>query len=324
MVARYATEHKQRTRRRIVDAAGRRLKSSGLSGSGVATLMADAGLTNGAFYAHFASKDELVARVVTDQLDRQRDAVAESGVEQMVRAYLSAEHRDHPAHGCPSAALLSELGRSGDGVPRAYTEGVLGVVDAVVVRLANRGLGREFVQQLLGRGVAKVYAAARNTTTITDDDPRVVPLRLDVTDPDSVARAADVAPDVDVVINNAGISTPTPVLSGDTTNLRRELEVNLFGPLSVTSAFAERLADRSGAVVDVASVLSWIGIGGSYSVSKAALWSATDSLRLELGPRGVQVVGVYMGYVDTDMTSGVEAPKSAPADVVRQVLEHGL
>ncbi len=135
MVARYATEHKQRTRRRIVDAAGRRLKSSGLSGSGVATLMADAGLTNGAFYAHFASKDELVARVVTDQLDRQRDAVAESGVEQMVRAYLSAEHRDHPADGCPSAALLSELGRSGDGVRRAYTEGVLGVVDAVVVRL---------------------------------------------------------------------------------------------------------------------------------------------------------------------------------------------
>ncbi len=191
----------------------------------------------------------------------------------------------------------------------------------VLVTGANRGLGREFVQQLLGRGVAKVYAAARNTTTITDDDPRVVPLQLDVTDPDSVARAADVAPDVDVVVNNAGISTPTPVLSGDTTNLRRELEVNLFGPLSVTSAFAERLADRSGAVVNVASVLSWIGIGGSYSVSKAALWSATDSLRLELGPRGVQVVGVYMGYVDTDMTSGVEAPKSAPADVVRQVLD---
>lgn len=97
--------------------------------------------------------------------------------------------------------------------------------------------------------------------------------------------------------------------------------MNLFGPLAVTSAFADQLAERSGAVVNVASVLSWIGLGASYSVSKAALWSATDSMRVDLAPRGVQVVGVYMGYVDTDMTSGVEAPKSAPADVVRQVLD---
>lgn len=191
----------------------------------------------------------------------------------------------------------------------------------VLVTGANRGLGREFVQQLLGRGVAKVYAAARNPATIAGDDPRVVALQLDVTDPDSVARAAEVAHDVDVVINNAGLSAPTPVLSADTANLRRELEVNLFGPLAVTSAFADRLAERSGAVVNVASVLSWIGLGGSYSVSKAALWSATDSMRLDLAPRGVQVVGVYMGYVDTDMASGVDAPKTAPADVVRQVLD---
>lgn len=191
----------------------------------------------------------------------------------------------------------------------------------VLVTGANRGLGREFVEQLLSRGVAKVYAAARNPATIAGDDPRVVALELDVTDPDSVARAAEAAHDVDVVVNNAGISTPTPVLSEDTTNLRRELEVNLFGPLAVTSAFADQLAERSGAVVNVASVLSWIGLGASYSVSKAALWSATDSMRVDLAPRGVQVVGVYMGYVDTDMTSGVEAPKSAPADVVRQVLD---
>ena len=134
-MARYTTEHKLRTRRRIVETAGRRFKVGGLAGSGVATLMADAGMTNGAFYAHFASKDELVARVITDQLDRQRDAVAGSGVEQMVRAYLSAEHRDHPADGCPSAALLGEIGRGGDEVRRAYTEGLLGVVDAVALRL---------------------------------------------------------------------------------------------------------------------------------------------------------------------------------------------
>ncbi|QJY49343.1 SDR family oxidoreductase [Pseudonocardia broussonetiae] len=189
----------------------------------------------------------------------------------------------------------------------------------VLVTGANRGLGREFVAQLLERGAAKVYAAARNP--VAGDNPRVVALQLDVTDPDSVARAVEAAPDVDVVVNNAGISTPTPVLTPDTTNLRRELEVNLFGPLAVTSAFADGLAERSGAVVNVASALSWIGLGASYSVSKAALWSATDSMRVDLAPRGVQVVGVYMGYVDTDMAAGVDAPKTSPADVVRQVLD---
>lgn len=186
---------------------------------------------------------------------------------------------------------------------------------------ANRGLGREFVHQLVDRGVTKVYAGAREPGTVDLDDPRVVPLQLDVTDPESVARAAQVARDVSVVVNNAGISLAARVLDDDSTQLRRELEVNLFGPLAVTAAFGDQVAARSGVVVNVASVLSWLALGGSYSVSKAALWSATDSMRLELGPRGVQVVGVYMGYVDTDMTSGVDAPKSAPADVVRQVLD---
>jgi NAD(P)-dependent dehydrogenase (short-subunit alcohol dehydrogenase family) len=186
---------------------------------------------------------------------------------------------------------------------------------------ANRGLGREFVNQLLERGVAKVYAAARDPQAILITDSRVVPLQLDVTDADSVARAAEVASDVSVVVNNAGILAAAPVLNYDTSQLRRELEVNLFGPLAVTSAFADSVAERSGVVVNVASVLSWLALGGSYSVSKAALWSATDSMRLELGRRGVQVVGVHMGYVDTDMATGVDAPKTAPADVVRQVLD---
>jgi NAD(P)-dependent dehydrogenase (short-subunit alcohol dehydrogenase family) len=186
---------------------------------------------------------------------------------------------------------------------------------------ANRGLGREFVHQLLERGADKVYAAARDPQTIVVTDPRVVPLQLDVTDAMSVARAAEVAGDVSVVVNNAGISVAARVLDGDTAQLRRELEVNLFGPLAVTSAFADHVAARSGVVVNVASILSWLALGGSYSVSKAALWSATDSMRLELGPRGVQVVGVYMGYVDTDMAARVDAPKTAPAEVVHQVLD---
>lgn len=186
---------------------------------------------------------------------------------------------------------------------------------------ANRGIGKEFVEQLLGRDVTKVYAAARDPRSVTHTDPRVVPLALDVTDPESIARAAEQAPDVIVLVNNAGISTPMPVLSSDTSNLRRELEVNLFGPLAVTSAFVGGIAEGKGAIVNVASALSWLGLGGSYSISNAALWSATDSMRFDLAPQGVQVVGVYMGYVDTDMVANVEAPKSAPEDVVRQVLD---
>lgn len=191
----------------------------------------------------------------------------------------------------------------------------------VLVTGANRGLGSAFVTQLLERGAAKVYAAARRPDSITHTDPRIVPLELDVTDAASVARAAAAAPDVAVVINNAGISSPTSVLSADQTNLRRELEVNLFGPLTVTSAFLDSVVERKGAVVNIASVLAWYALGSSYSVSKAALWMATDSMRLELAPKGVHVLGVYMGYVDTDMVAGVAAPKTAPADVVSQVLD---
>lgn len=191
----------------------------------------------------------------------------------------------------------------------------------VLVTGANRGMGRGYVDQLLERGVAKVYAAARDPRTIDASDDRVVPLQLDVSDPGSVARAAAEATDVSVLINNAGIARGASVLEPGNVALREELETNLIGPLSLASAFADRIAERSGAIVNVASVLSWLPVGGTYGVSKAALWSATDSLRIELGPRGVQVVGVYVGYVDTDMTSGVEAPKSDPADVVRQVLD---
>ena len=139
-MVRYGTEHKQATRQRIIQTAGRRLKRDGIDGSGVATLMADAGLTNGAFYAHFASKDNLVAATVADQLREQRESLSavapgRAGVEQYVRAYLSAEHRDDPADGCPSAALLDEIGRGTDAVKRAYTDGLLAVIDDMAARL---------------------------------------------------------------------------------------------------------------------------------------------------------------------------------------------
>jgi NAD(P)-dependent dehydrogenase (short-subunit alcohol dehydrogenase family) len=191
----------------------------------------------------------------------------------------------------------------------------------VLVTGANRGMGREYVAQLLDRGVTKVYAAARDPRTIDIADSRVVPLQLDVTDAGSVAKAAEVASDVSVLINNAGIARGASVLEPDTSDLREEMETNLFGPLAMASAFADRIAARSGAIVNVASVLAWMPIGASYGVTKAALWSATDSMRLGLGSRGVQVVGVYVGLVDTDMGAFADSPKSDPAEVVRQVLD---
>ncbi|TMR98846.1 TetR/AcrR family transcriptional regulator [Nonomuraea basaltis] len=140
-MVRYSKEHKQATRQRIIETAGRRLKKDGIDGSGVATLMADAGLTNGAFYAHFASKEELVATTVADQLREQRENLSEvapgrAGVEQIVRAYLSPEHRDNSGEGCPSAALLDEIGRCTDATRQAYTDGVLAIIDDFTARLA--------------------------------------------------------------------------------------------------------------------------------------------------------------------------------------------
>ena len=138
---RYAKEHKQATRQRIIERAGHRFKQDGIDGAGVSTLMSDAGLTNGAFYAHFESKDDLVANVLADQLRQQAEGYGtlrpgREGLEDFVRAYLSPEHRDNPGEGCPSAALLDEIGRCGDGAKGAYTDGASAIVDELAARLA--------------------------------------------------------------------------------------------------------------------------------------------------------------------------------------------
>src|SRR3954467_6376094 len=140
-MARYGSEHKEATRRRIVETAGRRLKRDGIDGSGIAALMADAGLTNGAFYAHFASKEDLVASVVQEELRLQSATLSGlapgvAGVEQLVRAYMSPQHRDHPEAGCPSAALLEEIGRSADVTKDAYTAGTKTLVDEIATRFS--------------------------------------------------------------------------------------------------------------------------------------------------------------------------------------------
>ena len=134
-MARYGKDHKQATRRRIIEAAGRRLKRDGIDGSGVATLMADAGLTNGAFYAHFDSKEDLVANAVADQLRAEREAFSTQSLEEIIRDYLSIEHRNDTEGGCPSAALLDEIARSSDAVKRAYTRGQLAIIDDAAARL---------------------------------------------------------------------------------------------------------------------------------------------------------------------------------------------
>jgi AcrR family transcriptional regulator len=140
-MARYGKAHKEATRQRIIDTAGRRLKRDGIDGSGVATLMKDAGLTNGAFYAHFASKDDLVATAVAEQLRQQRANYGaylpgRAGLEQFVREYLSNEHRDSPEDGCPSAALLDEIGRSSDATKEAFTDGLLISIDNMAAQLS--------------------------------------------------------------------------------------------------------------------------------------------------------------------------------------------
>jgi NAD(P)-dependent dehydrogenase (short-subunit alcohol dehydrogenase family) len=190
----------------------------------------------------------------------------------------------------------------------------------VLVTGGGRGLGKALVEQARVRGAAKIYATARDPRTITAAD--VVPLPLDVRDPDSVAALAERVGDVTVLINNAGVYHGTSFLGGDLEVVRDEFETNFWGPLRLVRAVVPQIvANGGGHVLNVASVLSWIAIGGTYSASKAALWSMTNALRLELLDQGVGFTGLHVGYMDTDMAASVSDPKSDPADVARQALD---
>lgn len=185
---------------------------------------------------------------------------------------------------------------------------------------ANRGLGRQFAAELLARG-ATVYAAAREPASI--DLPGVRPVALDITDPDAVAAAAALARDVDLLVNNAGISTGSPLL-GDLAGVRAEMDVNFWGTLSMVRAFAPVLAaNGGGAIVNVASALSWFAApgAGAYAVSKAANWNMSNALRLELAAQGTQVTSVHLGLADTDMAGDLAGPRTDPAVVVRTTLD---
>jgi NAD(P)-dependent dehydrogenase (short-subunit alcohol dehydrogenase family) len=187
---------------------------------------------------------------------------------------------------------------------------------------ANRGLGRHFAAALLERGAAKVYAAARNQEAV--DLPGVVPVRLDITDPAAVAAAAAAAGDVTLLVNNAGTALGAALLEGDLADIRLEMETHYFGTLSVIRAFAPLIAaNGGGALLNVLSVRSWIHhpVEGAYSAAKAAEWAMTNELRLELAPRGITTTGLYVGYMDTDMSAHVDAPKSDPAVIAALALD---
>jgi NAD(P)-dependent dehydrogenase (short-subunit alcohol dehydrogenase family) len=189
---------------------------------------------------------------------------------------------------------------------------------------ANRGLGRQFAAELVARG-AKVYAAARRPETV--DLPGVVPVQLDITDPESVRRAAEIASDVTVLVNNAGVSTRAQLLTGPIEDIRLEMDTHYFGTLNVTRAFAPIIErNGGGAILNVLSVLSWLHVptSGAYSAAKAAAWAMTDAVRTELAPRGVHVAALHVGYMDTDMVSYIPADQKIDPAVVAKLALDGL
>jgi NAD(P)-dependent dehydrogenase (short-subunit alcohol dehydrogenase family) len=194
----------------------------------------------------------------------------------------------------------------------------------VLVTGANRGLGAEFVLQLIERGAAKVYAAARRAETVPGGDTRIVPISLDITDEAMVAAVASTATDVDVLINNAGVMTMQNLVSGDLDAIRLELDTHFWGTLSMTRAFAPILAGNGGgAILNVLSVGSFQVFpgNGAYAVAKAAQWQLTNSTRLELAAQGTRVLGLHLSATDTDMLAGADMPKNDPAEVIRQALD---
>lgn len=187
----------------------------------------------------------------------------------------------------------------------------------VFVTGANGGLGEQFVLQALERGARKVYAAARKPRNW--EDARIQPFALDINDPQAVTDAATVAADVDLLVNNASIAPENDSLAGPEESLRRILETNLFGNLRVANAFAPVLATHGGGtILNVLSAASWIGLGTGYSVSKAAMWSATNGLRFQLQDQKTQVIGLLVGMIDTAMSARWDVPKVSAASVVSQ------
>ena len=194
---------------------------------------------------------------------------------------------------------------------------------------ANRGIGRAFVEELITAGASKIYAAARDVDKLSDlvkqSEGKVIPVTLDVNQPDTIKSIANDFKDISLLINNAGIARFTSFMTAPSLDdARDEMETNYFAPLNMIRAFAPVLkANGDGAIVNISSVAGYLNFPalGSYSASKAAVHSLTQGVRAELAAQGTHVVGVYPGPIDTDMTAGLPLDKTAPSSVVKAVLE---
>jgi NAD(P)-dependent dehydrogenase (short-subunit alcohol dehydrogenase family) len=196
----------------------------------------------------------------------------------------------------------------------------------VLVTGANRGVGRSLVEALLSRGAARVYATARDVAALAPVESlateRIVSLELDITREEQIRAAAAVAGDVTLLINNAGILIAGPALEAGRDNLLEHLNTNFLGTYEMIRQFTPVLERRQGAILNVMSLQSMAGSMGldGYSASNAAVYSLTQSLRPALAARGVQISGAYPGGIDTDMLSGLDAPKSSPRIVASGIL----
>jgi NAD(P)-dependent dehydrogenase (short-subunit alcohol dehydrogenase family) len=189
---------------------------------------------------------------------------------------------------------------------------------------ANRGLGRAFAEALLNAGASIVYAGARDSSTLSD--PRLTPVRLDVTASQDVAAAAEACSDIEILVNNAGAMLATPVLAKNSEDaLRREMEVNVFGMLAMAKAFASVLQHNGGGViVNMLSVVSWYvyPFNATYCATKHAALAVTEGLRIELKAQGTHVIGVYAGLIDTDMGAALsDDPKTSPQQVAQKTVD---
>lgn len=190
----------------------------------------------------------------------------------------------------------------------------------VLVTGGRRGLGAAIVDEVLSRGARKVDSTARQPF----EDPRaqVIPQQLEVASESSVRALARELTDVEIVVNNAGVLHPDSLLTGDLDRVDATFQTNVFGPLRVIRAFAPILkANGGGAIINIHSVLSWLGGAGAYGASKAAIWSVTNTLRLELEPQHTHVLGVHAGFIDTDMVSALDVPKTPPGVIAARIID---
>src|SRR5580692_7285158 len=189
---------------------------------------------------------------------------------------------------------------------------------------ANRGLGKAYTDALLGAGAAKVYAGARDPSSVAITDPRLVPVKLDVTQDGDVHAAAAACADVNLLINHAGIMLASPMLAEDSeAALRAEMEVNVFGMLRMVRAFAPVLArNGGGAIANMLSVVSWFvfPFNATYCASKHTALALTEGVRIQLKSQGTQVVAVFAGFIDTDMAAGFDREKTPPRQVAQRTL----